>query len=661
MRFPGSVLALLPAAACAATFSFHVAADDPEPWPQVLSSIGLRQDAPGLTTAARGAVFVVRDTEAGAAEWMARAEQGAFLIVEGDSPMARELGFLPGKKRVVVRNVLDTRRPQLAILWEKPLELPVYAVPGGARLFARERWGGAPLMAGFRKGAGGVLWIAVTPGERGYERFPYLLHALSDLGMKPALRGAPLWAFFDSSYRLRADPDYFAERWRRAGIGALHVAAWHYWEPDPQRDLYLKRLIEACHRRAILVYAWLELPHVSEKFWQDHPEWREKTAILQDAHLDWRRLMNLANRDCFRETARGARALVDRFDWDGVNLAELYFESLEGVSNPARLTPMNDDVRREFRAVHGYDPHALFQGAPEPGRLNQYLVFRTGLARRMQQEWVSEVEGMRSSKPHLDVVLTHVDDRIDPRMKEAIGADSGALLAALGPRDFTFLVEDPATVWHLGPARYTEIAKHYAQAPRPDRLAVDINIAERYQDVYPTRQQSGLELFQLVQTASRAFPRVAIYFEQSLLPTDLGLLPASTAAASKIEQSGTKMLIDSPRPAGIAWKGPAIVDGRLWPVLDGETLWLPAGRHSVEPAMSGPRYRIAAINGGLKTAAVVGEAVEFSYNSSSRALALVEPQPDLVEIDGKYVTADYLAPGVLDLPRGQHLVRLSSR
>ena len=28
------------------------------------------------------------------------------------------------------------------------------------------------------------------------------------------------------------------------------------------------------------------------------PQWREKTAALQDAQLDWRKLMNLQNRDC---------------------------------------------------------------------------------------------------------------------------------------------------------------------------------------------------------------------------------------------------------------------------------------------------------------------------------------------------------------------------
>ncbi|MBI3472984.1 MAG: hypothetical protein HY013_16630 [Candidatus Solibacter usitatus] len=162
-------------------------------------------------------------------------------------------------------------------------------------MFASERWTRAPVMAGYRRGAGAVLWVAAGPGTQGYERFPYLLHALHDLGLEAPFRSNRLWAFFDSSYRMRVDPDYFAARWRASGIAALHVAAWHFFEPDGERDRYLSALIDACHRHGVLVYAWLELPHVSDKFWNDHPEWREKTALLQDAHLDWRRLMNLTN------------------------------------------------------------------------------------------------------------------------------------------------------------------------------------------------------------------------------------------------------------------------------------------------------------------------------------------------------------------------------
>jgi hypothetical protein len=154
-------------------------------------------------------------------------------MLEGESPLAESFGFHGGKERVSVGSIVDTRRPKLPIVWQKALEIPRFTMPDGARVFATERWTGAPVLAGFERGAGAVLWVAASPGEQGYERFPYLLHALADLGLRTPFRSTRLWAFFDDSYRTRVDLDYFAARWRAAGIGALHVAAWHFYEPAP--------------------------------------------------------------------------------------------------------------------------------------------------------------------------------------------------------------------------------------------------------------------------------------------------------------------------------------------------------------------------------------------------------------------------------------------
>ena len=645
-----------------ALFHFHIAGDEPGPWPAILSSIGLVESGAG----AAGVVVVRAGLAAAAPQWLDRAGQGAVVVVEGESGLAEALGFRPGPKRVAARNVLDARDPKLAIVWERALELPVWEVPEQATVFARERWGGAPLMAGFRRGAGGILWLAVTPGERGYERFPYLPQALCDLGLRPPLNSRRLWAFFDSSYRLRVDLDYFAARWRKAGIGALHVAAWHYFEPDPERDAYLGRLIEACHRNAIAVYAWLELPHVSERFWADHPEWREKTALEQDAHLDWRRLMNFQNQECAAAVEKGVGALVERFDWDGVNLAELYFESLEGHANPARFTPLNKEVRFAFREVRGFDPLELFDAASprhhakDGVALRAFLDFRADLARRLQEDWIGRIDRMRRGNRRLDLVLTHVDDRFDSGMRDRIGADAAKLLPLIERHDFTFLVEDPATVWHLGPQRYPQIAERYRPiAPRADRLAIDINIVERYQDVYPTKRQTGAELFQLVHVAARAFPRVALYFENSILPPDLGLLASAAAVVDRLERNGARLVVDSPRGIGVPWNGPALVNGRLWPAADGNTVWLPPGAHAIEAAPAPPRLRLVDFNGELRTAAALPEGIEFSYQSASRALAVVERKPVSLEVDGDSAAIEGIegaAGFVLFLPRGQHVV-----
>ncbi len=645
----------------AATLSFHIAGDDRGSWPQLLSSIGLTE-GPSM---AKGSIVVIPSgTIPPQANWKERVEQGTILVLEGDSALAQSFGFHPTDARIAVRSVEDRRSPKLKIVWEKALELPVYEIPKEAQVFAKERWQGAPLVAGMKIGAGGLLWIAAPPGPRGYERFPYIPQALADLGFEPRFRSAGIWAFFDSSYRARVDLDYFAKRWRAAGISALHVAAWHYWERDAQGDEYLRNLIDACHRNAIQVYAWVELPHVSEKFWAQHPEWREKTALLQDAQLDWRKLMNLTNRAAFTEVSGGLRDLVERFDWDGINLAELYFESLEGAANPARFTPLDDDVRAEFKAKRGFDPRDLFDvNSPlykdkNQQGLAQFLEFRAELARRQQAEWIEQVDKIRAKKPHLDLALTHVDDRFDTSMREKIGADASRVLPLLEQHDFTFLIEDPATVWNLGPQRYPQIAAQYQPlTPRQDKLAIDINIAERYQDVYPTKLQTGTELFEEVHAAAGAFPHVALYFENSIAPPDLSLLASAASTMEKAEQVGAKFVFGSKRGSGIAWTGPALVDGRLWPVASASTLWLPRGTHSIEAALVSPALYLQDFNGEIRTASASNKSVDFSYQSSARAFAVLDRKPSRMEIDGA-ASALVLDGNVLMLPKGQHLVTL---
>ncbi|MFN7918565.1 MAG: hypothetical protein U0Q16_00620 [Bryobacteraceae bacterium] len=648
----------------AAVSRFHVASTDPGPWPRILSSLGF---VPGA-----GGVYVINEPPADVAAWRQRIDEGATVILEGESGLAASLGIRPKPGRQVpVRSLVDVHNPGLAIVWSRAVPLPLFELPASAKVFASEKWTGAPVAAGVRQGKGAVLWVAVHPGTQGYERFPYLAQALADLGVEPPLRSRHLWAFFDWSYRSRADSDFLAARWRAAGISALHVAAWHFHEPDPARDLYLTRLIEACHRQAIAVYAWVELPHVSEKFWADHPEWREKTAIGQDAHLDWRRLMNLQDPACARAVAAGLEQLVTRFDWDGINLAELYFESLEGHANAARFTPMNQAVRTEFQGAHGFDPLELFDAASpryhakDARSLRTLLDWRAALAQRLQEHWLGELERIRRRKPDLDLVLTHVDDRYDTRMRDSIGADAGRLLGQLSRRDFTFLVEDPATLWDLGPERYRDIAAKYQPiTPKPNKLAVDINIVERYQDVYPTKQQTGLELFQLVHHAAQAFPRVALYFENSLLPADLPWLGSAAAAAKRVDRVGEKLVVESDRALGVPWKGPARVDGRPWPWRDDRVLWLPAGGHSVEAAAADPPLRLLDFNGTLQSLAAGGAGLELAYTSEGAAWAVFDHALSRVEIDGEAASPRVEAVGsrrVMRLPRGQHLVTVSAR
>jgi hypothetical protein len=58
------------------------------------------------------------------------------------------------------------------------------------------------------------------------------------------------------------------------------------------------------------------------------------------------------------------------------------------------------------------------------------------------------------------------------------------------PKNTTaFLIEDAATVWHLGWQRYKAIAESYQALLRDrEKRAIDRNIIDRYQNVYPTER-----------------------------------------------------------------------------------------------------------------------------------------------------------------------------
>ncbi len=626
---------------------FHVAGTEAGPWPSILESYGLR---PQPEVEAR--VLVQPSGES--------VPEGRIVVLEGDSEMARALGFRMSGRRVRVDRVLDRNQPRLRIVWESPADVPVFRVPPDARVLAVDRSHGVPLAALLLRGAGSVLWLAISPGVQGHERFPFLLDALRDAGVQPLLESRRLWAFFDSALQRGRDPGALAREWRQMGIEAIHAGAWDYFEPDPESDAFLNQLIDACHRQCIRVYAWLELPHVSTEFWNRHPQWREKTARLKDAAVDWRLLMNLENPDCRRAVQEGVRSMLARFDWDGVNLAELYFESPDGIRKPKEFTPMNDDVRQEVRRRHGFDPIVLFDGKPrDPVKMRTFLDYRVGLAARIQEEWIADLENERSQKPDLDLVLTHVDDRFDKSMRDAIGADAARLLKSLDGLDLTFVIEDPYTLWHLGPKRYAEIAEQYRPlTPRQDRLGVDINIVKRERRQHPTSKQTGVELAELIHIAAQSFATVMFYYTGSITPAEAPLLPAASAVVTRCERSGDGLLLESPYGVGVRWSGPVTLDGAPWPVRDAERVWVPAGRHVLRAAQTAPPVSVTDFTGALTSAAADAGGVNLSYRSTARAFVRLDRKPIRLTVDGRPAQLDLSGDFVVHLPRGSHRVRV---
>lgn len=633
---------------------FYVVGAQAGAWPDILHSLGLREQA-----AESARILVLPEGSAAELRDITTSRPDRILILEGDSKIARAFGIFPTSRHASVRKVKDVHQPGLSIVWEKAIEVPVYKMPQQAKILLRDRVHGAPLMAIWPEGSDHVLWMATPPGEKGYERYPFLLHALLETGLQPMFESRRLWAFFDPGIQQYRDSNELAHEWRQMGLAAIHVSAWYFFETNSEEDARLRKLIAACHREGILVYAWLELPHVSAAFWNRHPRWREKTALGKDAKIDWRLLMNLANPDCRRAVVAGVRGTLARFDWDGVNFAELYFDGVTGISNPENFTPLNADVRHEVKAAYGFDPMELFSGARrDPKKLRQFLEYRVDLAARLQEFWIEELEKMRAEKPHLDLVLTYVDDRFDTTMRDAIGADAARSIKGIEHHDLTFIIEDPYTLWGLGPKRYAEIANRYRSlTSRQERLGVDINIVERG-NAYPTAQQTGVELAQLIHTAVASFPTVMYYYTGSIGPLDAPLLPVASAVVTQAEHKDDGLTVESPYGVGVRWAGLATLDGKTWPVQDGECVWVPAGKHILRSTTPDGLPLVTDFTGNLETATMKPDGVEISYNSQSRAFAKLSRNPLRLLVDGREDALVVSGRYILQLPRGRHLVRI---
>ena len=109
-----------------------------------------------------------------------------------------------------------------------------------------------------------------------------------------------------------------------------------------------------------------------------------------------------------------------------------------------------------------------------------------------------------------------------------------------------------------------------------------------------------------------------------------------------------------------------MVDGQLWPAADADTVWLPAGPHSIEaaPAQAGPpaaSLHLLRLNADLKAARSLGaRGIEFSYQSASRALAILDRPPKTLQLDGAPEAPVLAGPTTLLLPRGHHVVTLTT-
>ena len=628
-----------------------VASDLAEGWLRVLRAGGISARVGTLAEALRREAAVIPsdvrlfDDQLDALdEWV----RGGATLVTPHQRVLRHLGVERSEKTELAELVADRDRAQRSVL-SPPVE--VSGVMNGDDIELRSvARSGPTIVAGAADVDDGTLVaLAVDPlaGSRtGHELLPWLTEELRRL---PATLDGPMRlgveVYFDPGL-LDLPPEEVADL--LADVRAVHIAGWNGTFNDPDDNYDYDALIDELHARGVLAYAWLAPPFVDLGFWDRYPACREKTADGRDARVSWRSLIALEDEDCF-ERAWGEvwTPLIDAHDWDGVNIAELYFEP-DVV--PGDRTPFHPSALRRFG--RGRSPSS----APEA-----FTKFRADLVVELNDKMLKQLNG-HPKAAELELMVTVIDDQLDEQIATAVGTDVERLAEVARANGAALQVEDPFTVWGQSPLRYDRIVERLPSLADAGASVVDINVVDR-PGTRPSERATGVEL-ELAAAAAGVAGRVAFYAAGTIAPRDLAVMPRSIAGAAAVFDTGT----DAPwtthvrAPGGSAF-GRLTVDGVRWPAGAGVGV-VPPGEHRIEWALGAPAsLGLTRLNAELGTARVVARGIEFSYVARTTAFATIAGSVSEVRVDSARLDAAAISPRgdvtIVRLPKGSHEVEMS--
>ncbi len=602
--------------------------------------------------------------------------QGGMVITDGYSPLAERIGFTFMPEEIKVRGIKETTLPAPIFTWSSPASVAKFAFEEGLVL-ARDVEQNLPLVVLRSLGQGKVLFLAATFDPEtpfGVSRFPYLAYYLkNNMGIPFHVRRNNLEVYFDPGLRPEASLEKLVRHWRSSGIKIIYLAAWHFYE---NYQFPYRYFIDLCHRFGIAVYAWFELPQVTPLLWERHPEWREKQVNGEDARNGWRLPLNLFHPEGREAALRFFRQMLLDYEWDGLNLAELCFDTDHGFVNPDKFTPFNREVAQLFKEKYRFDLAELFRSdSPFYWKKNPearlYLVdWRRTLVRELHLLFLREIEKLKEvKKADWEVIVTTFDSLLHPEIVEQCGVDTRDIIDLMNDFSFVLQVQDPARSWLELPSRYQLYLETYRKVlPDLSRLMFDINVVP-WRDIrgtpFPSAVACGQELATLVYWAQQASGRVAIYSEATMLPLDLPLLSFVLGADVTIKKKKDGYLVKSHRPFNLLLNRPdyqAVLNGKNWPLISSSTIAIPAGENYLQlkkaPAFypAGLAYRFF-LDGELIEIEVDGPWYRLSYHSSLPVTFSFYPLQNRLLLDGRAVSL-LLDQTNLVLPRGRHQLEI---
>jgi hypothetical protein len=433
------------------------------------------------------------------------------------------------------------------------------------------------------------------------------------------------------------------------------------------------------------VYAWLEPPYISQKFWEKHPEWREKNYKNEDAVSQWRYPVALTDAKCLETVISEYMNFLKAYEWDGVNIGELHFEAGKGFDDPKLFTPMHPSACKEFKSIYGFDlkqifdPSSIYFWKTNQKAKEDVIKYRVDKITELHDRILGEVTKYANSKSGFNIVVTFLDTYFSPENKSYYGVSSDKMIELQKKYRFLLQPEDPVSKWSTDPSRYVELGRFYTRKMTDStKLAIDLNILSfrKKEEVtpFPTLLQTGIESYELINFSSVGAPRFTVYSEATCNPQDLSFFPFASSSAVKYQYTEDGYTVNSPYSFVLQLSGNIkviAVDGQSIMGCRDNMFFIPAGNHVINyqrnniPGFSTVELQphLLSFTGNILDIKYDMRRLNFSYECTDRALVSLNSKPASIKVDDQNFTFEVLKGNdcfSIFLPVGKHTVEIAT-
>lgn len=613
--------------------------------------------------------------------------KGARVITDGNSKLADRMNIKLSSPSTV-KFVKDLNFPSVFLQWaDTPkVHLILNKQNKYCHILYSDSVTGYSL--GILKNSGKGMFLFVSTlfdpisGE-GYSRFPNLPNlVVKEMDCFPLFERRGVDAYFDPGLEDGIPIEKLIANWKTWGIKAIHAAAWYFYN---SHSYNYKLLISEAHKQGILVYAWLEWPYLGEGFWNAHPDWRMKNALLGDAKIDFLYLMDLQNPECMKSALNGLSTLL-KDDWDGIDIAEFSItggvdQALAGPEEPKCFTGFNTTARNEFKSLYGFDQVELFNQSSahfwkqDSTGLDQFYKYRVKINNRLLRQIVSSIDSVKTTdKRDWKIIFTVLDNSLHPEFDQLLGFDLTNTLKLAKEFNATLQVEDPSSEWTRPPVRYDQLAKSYISLIGDIPLSIDINFVPIHPDDqkgFASAQPTGTELFQQYIFADNNCGSVCFYAESTVFKHDWEILPYAMASGTSVIKKKKEMRILTSHT--VIMRNPEkhrkiLVDMKPWPCYGTEGIIIPQGEHILSFSDTAPvtgnkknTLRLNSISDELISCSESAQGIDLIYKSPARCLITLNRIPLTIKVDGITASLKVLKEKdnfIIFAPSGKHSLQL---